>query len=58
MGDNDHPFVRRAANGAYIIEFEEIFWIKKGKYYDLSPIIRQYVFSRDTIEREQLIFDV
>ena len=32
------------------IAFEEIFWIKKDKYYDLSPIIRQFVFDTATIE--------
>ena len=50
MKDNDCLFARREVNGAHAIAFEEIFWIKKDKYYDLSPIIRRFVFDKDIIE--------
>ncbi len=46
-------FARLEVNGVYATAFEEIFWIKKDTYYDLSPIIRQFVFDTVTIEGEQ-----
>ena len=35
IDDNDHPFVWvDCQTGAFSKEVEEIFWMKKGKYYD------------------------
>ena len=54
IDDNDHPFVWvDTQTGAFSKEVEEIFWMKKGKYYDLSPIIRQFVFDTEVVEEEE-----
>ena len=51
---NDHPFVWvDCQTGAFSKEVEEIFWMKKGKYYDLSPIIRRFVFDTTLTEVEK-----
>ena len=54
--DDDHPFVKLedCQTDTYSFTYDKIFWMKKCKYYDLSPIIRQFVFDKIITEEQEV----
>ena len=45
MGDKDHPIVISNTNPPYRPTVIKCYFMKKGKYYDLVPVIRRFVFK-------------